>query len=62
VALRPGPDAPGPGGGAITGGGRLHLSVHYRHALLDRAAAEDFTDAYCRALGELAGPAPGRLS
>jgi NRPS condensation-like uncharacterized protein len=48
--------------GAITVGGRLHLSVHYRHALLDRAAAEDFTDAYCRALGELAGPAPERPS
>jgi NRPS condensation-like uncharacterized protein len=48
--------------GAITVADRLHLSVHYRHALLDRAAAEEFTDAYCRALAELAGPAPGRPS
>lgn len=48
--------------GAITVAGRLHLSVHYRHALLDRAAAEDFTDAYCRVLADLAGPAPARPS
>ena len=45
------------GVGAVTTGGQLHLCVHYRHALLDRDAAADFTALYCRALGELAGEA-----
>jgi NRPS condensation-like uncharacterized protein len=45
----------GLGVGALTTGGRLHLCVHYRHALLDRSAAADFTALYCEALGELAG-------
>jgi hypothetical protein len=40
--------------GALTIDGQLHLCVHYRHALLDRAAAEDFTDAFARALADLA--------
>ena len=40
--------------GAVTVAGRLHLSVHYRPALLDAGAAEDFTDGYCEALAELA--------
>jgi NRPS condensation-like uncharacterized protein len=46
--------------GAVTVAGRLHLSVHYRPALLDPVAAEDFTDAYRRALAELAGLPQGR--
>ena len=45
----------GLGVGAVTTAGRLHLCVHYRHALLDRSAAADFTVLYCQALGELAG-------
>jgi NRPS condensation-like uncharacterized protein len=45
----------GLGVGALTTGGRLHLCVHYRHALLDRSAAADFTALYCETLGELAG-------
>ena len=45
----------GLGVGAVTIAGQLHLCVHYRHALLDRDAAADFTDLYCQALGELAG-------
>jgi NRPS condensation-like uncharacterized protein len=45
--------------GAVTVAGRLHLCVHYRHALLNSGAAEDFTAAYCRALAGLA-PAPQR--
>jgi hypothetical protein len=45
----------GLGVGAVTTAGRLHLCVHYRHALLDRSAAADFTALYCQALGELAG-------
>ncbi|MGD0699576.1 MAG: hypothetical protein ABSA02_06815 [Trebonia sp.] len=48
----------GLGVGAVTTAGRLHLCVHYRHALLDRGAAADFTALYCRALGELAGRQP----
>jgi hypothetical protein len=40
--------------GAVTVAGRLHLCVHYRHALLDSGAAEDFTADYCRALAGLA--------
>jgi NRPS condensation-like uncharacterized protein len=45
----------GLGVGAVTIAGQLHLCVHYRHALLDRDAAADFTALYCQALGELAG-------
>jgi hypothetical protein len=45
----------GLGVGAVTTAGRLHLCVHYRHALLDRSAAADFTALYCQSLGELAG-------
>ena len=41
--------------GALTIAGALHLCVHYRHALLDRDAAADFTALYCEALGELTG-------
>jgi NRPS condensation-like uncharacterized protein len=48
----------GLGVGAVTTGGRLHLCVHYRHALLDRSAAADFTALYCRTLGEMAGGTP----
>jgi NRPS condensation-like uncharacterized protein len=49
--------------GALTIDGQLHLCVHYRHALLDRAAAEDFTDAYARALADLAtATAPARAA
>jgi hypothetical protein len=40
--------------------GRLHLCVHYRHALLDSGAAEDFTAGYCLALAELAAVPQGR--
>jgi NRPS condensation-like uncharacterized protein len=45
----------GLGVGAVTIAGQLHLCVHYRHALLDRDGAADFTALYCQALGELAG-------
>jgi len=45
----------GLGVGALTIAGQLHLCVHYRHALLDRSAAADFTALYCEALGELTG-------
>ena len=45
----------GLGVGAVTIAGQLHLCVHYRHALLDRGAAADFTALYCQVLGELAG-------
>jgi len=45
----------GLGVGAVTTAGQLHLCVHYRHALMDRAAAADFTALYCQALAELAG-------
>jgi NRPS condensation-like uncharacterized protein len=46
--------------GTITVAGQLHLCLHYRPALLDQAAAADFTAAYRRALAELAGPADPR--
>ena len=49
----------GLGIGAVTTAGQLHLCVHYRHALLDRAAAADFTALYCQAVGELAGEPAG---
>jgi hypothetical protein len=45
----------GLGVGAVSTAGRLHLCVHYRHVLLDRSAAADFTALYCQALDELAG-------
>jgi NRPS condensation-like uncharacterized protein len=45
----------GLGVGALTIAGRLHLCVHYRHALLDQDAAAGFTALYCAALGELTG-------
>jgi hypothetical protein len=45
----------GLGVGALTIAGRLHLCVHYRHALLDADAAADFTALYCAALGGLTG-------
>jgi len=45
----------GLGVGALTIAGQLHLCVHYRHTLLDRDAAADFTALYCEALGELTG-------
>jgi NRPS condensation-like uncharacterized protein len=48
----------GLGVGAVTTGGRLHLCVHYRHALLDRSAAADFTALYCQTLAEMAGGTP----
>jgi len=44
----------GLGVGAVTIAGQLHLCVHYRHALLDRGAAADFTALYCQAVRELA--------
>jgi len=44
----------GLGVGAVTTGGRLHLCVHYQHALLGPAAAEHFTAMYCHALSEMA--------
>ena len=46
--------------GAVTVDGRLHLCVHYRHALLDSGAAADFTAAYCRMLAGLAALPQGR--
>ena len=42
--------------GAVSVAGRLYLSVRYRLALLDRAAADDFTACFRAALGELTGP------
>jgi hypothetical protein len=39
--------------GAVSVAGRLYLSVRYRLALLDRAAADDFTACFRAALGEL---------
>ena len=45
----------GLGVGAVTAGCLLHLCVHYRYALLDQDAAEDFTTLYSQALSELAG-------
>jgi NRPS condensation-like uncharacterized protein len=42
--------------GAVTVSGRLCLSIRYRHALLDQAAATAFTGAYGEAVTELAGP------
>ena len=51
----PAPMPRGLGVGAVTAGCLLHLCVHYRYALLDQDAAEDFTTLYSQALSELAG-------
>jgi NRPS condensation-like uncharacterized protein len=56
----PAPMPRGLAAGAVTVAGRLHLCVHYRHALLDSGAAEDFTAGYCLALAELAAVPQGR--
>ena len=45
--------------GAVSVAGRLYLSVRYRLALLDRAAADDFTACFRAALGELTRPGQG---
>jgi NRPS condensation-like uncharacterized protein len=45
--------------GAVTVGGRLQLCLRYRRALLDDAAAADFTAGYAAALSGLAGAGPG---
>lgn len=50
----------GLGVGAVTVGGRLHLCVHYRHALLSQEAAERFTAMYRGTLDELVGLPQGR--
>jgi NRPS condensation-like uncharacterized protein len=50
----------GLGVGAATVGGRLHLCVHYQHALLGPEAAERFAEMYCGVLDELAGLPQGR--
>jgi NRPS condensation-like uncharacterized protein len=42
--------------GALTIAGRLYLSVRYRLALMDQAAAEDFTARLRAAIAELARP------
>jgi NRPS condensation-like uncharacterized protein len=42
--------------GAVSVAGRLYLTVRYRLALLDRAAADDFTACFHAALGELTCP------
>ncbi len=55
------PPCPMPRGlaiGAVTVAGRLHLSVRYRLALMDQAAAEDFMARFRAALAELARPGP----
>jgi len=56
----PSPMPRGLGVGAVTTAGRLHLCVHYRHALLDSEAAADFTAAYGLVLAGLAAPPQGR--
>jgi NRPS condensation-like uncharacterized protein len=55
------PPCPMPRGlavGAVSVAGRLYLSVRYRLALMDQAAAEDFTACFRAALAELARPGP----
>jgi hypothetical protein len=55
------PPCPMPRGlsvGAVTVAGRLHLSVRYRLALMDEAAAEDFMACFQAAMTELARSAP----
>lgn len=44
--------------GALTIAGRLYLSVRYRLALMDQAAAEDFMACFRAAIAELARPGP----
>lgn len=58
----PSPMPRGLGIGAVTVAGRLHLCVHYQHALLNPSAAAAFTTGYCRALAELASLPQGRLA
>ena len=53
------PPCPMPRGlaiGAVSAGGRLYLSVRYRLALMDQAAAEDFAACFRAAIAELARP------
>jgi NRPS condensation-like uncharacterized protein len=50
----PGPMPRGLSVGAVTVAGRLYLSVRYRLALMDQAAAEDFTACFQAAMAELA--------
>ncbi|HEX4257639.1 MAG TPA: hypothetical protein VH089_21275 [Streptosporangiaceae bacterium] len=55
------PPCPMPRGlavGAVSVAGRLYLSVRYRLALMDQAAAEDFTACFRAAIAELARPGP----
>jgi hypothetical protein len=54
----PGPMPRGLSVGAVTVAGRLYLSVRYRLALMDQAAAEDFTACFHAAMAELARSAP----
>jgi hypothetical protein len=44
--------------GAATVSGRLCLSIRYRHALLDQAAATAFAGAYGETVAELTAPQP----
>ena len=56
------PPCPMPRGlsvGAVSVAGRLYLSVRYRLALLDQAAAEDFMACFRAALSELGRPGQG---
>jgi NRPS condensation-like uncharacterized protein len=46
--------------GVITVGGRVHLCLRYRRALLDERAAAHFAGEYLSALTALAGSGPGR--
>ena len=55
------PPCPMPRGlavGAVSAAGRLYLSVRYRLALMDQAAAEDFMACFRGALNELTRPEP----
>jgi NRPS condensation-like uncharacterized protein len=61
------PPCPMPRGlsvGAVTVAGRLYLSVRYRLALMDQAAAEDFMACFHAAIAELSRPGrpPGKDS
>lgn len=58
----PSPMPRGLGVGAVTVAGRLHLCVHYQHALLNATTAAAFTADYCRALAELASLPQRRLA
>jgi hypothetical protein len=44
--------------GAVSVAGRLFLSVRYRLALMDQAAADDFMASFRAAIAELARPGP----